>query len=90
MNLPPPKTKLEAILMQRHLSQGDLIRMIKNNTGHYIGRDRISRITTGKSIRYNLETAIMIANALGVQIEDIIELKVEDIKQIKEKKRKKM
>jgi DNA-binding Xre family transcriptional regulator len=70
-----PKTKLEAILFSRNLKQGDLRRMILNNSGFMLGRDRISKICTGRMIKYNLETAVMIAEALDVKVDDIIELK---------------
>ena len=50
-----PKTKLEAILFSRNLKQGDLRRMILNNSGFMLGRDRISKICTGRMIKYNLK-----------------------------------
>jgi len=70
-----PKTKLEAILFSRNLKQGDLRRMILNNSGFMLGRDRISKICTGRMKKYNLQTAVMIAEALEVKVDDIIELK---------------
>lgn len=67
-------TKLENILRERNLSQGDLIRLVKQRTGFRVGRDRISKICTGILINYHLETAVMISEALEVPIQDIVEL----------------
>lgn len=71
-------TKLESILLERSLSQGDLMRLIYQRSGFKIGRDRISKICTGRLKNYTMETAVMIAEALDVPVDDIIELK--DIK----------
>ena len=79
------ETKLEQILIDRNMSQGDLVRLIKEKTksektpdGFKIGRDRISKICTGRLKNYTIETAVMIAEALEIPVDDIIELK--DIK----------
>jgi len=69
-----PKTKLEAILREKKITQGDLRRMIIDKYGLLIGRDRISKICTGRMKKYNIETAVMIAEALEVNVQDIIEL----------------
>jgi hypothetical protein len=61
--------------MDRELSQGDLRRMIKRKSGFVIGRDRISKICTGKTKTYNLLTGVLIAEALDIKIDEIIELK---------------
>jgi DNA-binding Xre family transcriptional regulator len=71
-------TKLEQILSERNLSQGDLIRMIKKRSGFKIGRDRVSKIYTGRLTNYTMVTAVIISEALGVTIDEIVELK--DIK----------
>lgn len=71
----PAKTKLEAILRKKKLTQGDLRRMIRDKSGFLIGRDRISKICTGRMKKYNIETAVMIAEALEVNVDDIIELR---------------
>jgi DNA-binding Xre family transcriptional regulator len=60
------------------MSQGDLMRLIQQRSGFRIGRDRISKICTGRLKNYTMETAVMIAEALEVSIDDITELK--DIK----------
>jgi DNA-binding Xre family transcriptional regulator len=68
-------TKLEQILLERGLSQGDLVRLIKEKSGFKIGRDRISKICTGRMRNYTLETATMIAEALDLRVDDINELR---------------
>jgi DNA-binding Xre family transcriptional regulator len=70
----PPKTKIEAILRKKKITQGDLRRIIRDKSGFLIGRDRISKICTGRMKKYNLETAVMISEALEVKVDDIIEL----------------
>lgn len=66
-------TKIESILFEKDMSQGDLKRKIFELHGHDIGRDRISRICCGKLKNYRLNTAVMISDALGVSIDDIAE-----------------
>jgi hypothetical protein len=68
-------TKLETILEKRNMSQGDLMRLIKKNSGFKMGRDRISKICSGKMTNYMLETAVLIAEALKLKVDKIIELK---------------
>lgn len=72
------ETKLEKILRERGLSQGDLMRLIKAKSGFKIGRDRISKICTGRLQNYTVETARLISEALGVTMDEIVDLK--DIK----------
>ena len=68
-------TKLELLLQERGMSQGDLMRLIKDKSGFKIGRDRISKICTGRLKNYTLETAVMISEALEVPVDEIVELK---------------
>ncbi len=68
-------TKIEAILKSREMTQGDLVRLIEKNTGFKIGRDRISMICTGRLKNYTIETAVMIAQALEVSVDSIIDIK---------------
>jgi DNA-binding Xre family transcriptional regulator len=68
------RTKIELILKQRNLSQTDLQRLIQKKSGFKIGRDRISKIVSGKIKNYTLETAKMISESLNVTIDDIVEL----------------
>jgi transcriptional regulator with XRE-family HTH domain len=74
------ETKIEQILQQRGLSQGDLMRLIRSKSGFKIGRDRISKICTGRLTNYTVETAVMIAEALEVPVGEILELK--DIRKV--------
>jgi len=67
------ETKIEQILRERNLSQGDLVRLIKAKSGFKIGRDRISKICTGRLTNYTVETAKMISEALEVSMESIVE-----------------
>lgn len=67
-------TKIEKILTERNLSQGDLVRLIKAKSGFKIGRDRISKICTGKLKNYTIETAKMISEALEVTMDDIVDI----------------
>ena len=67
-------TKLEQILDKRNMSQGDLMRLIKKRSGFKMGRDRISKICSGKMTNYMVETAVLIAEALNLKVDKIIEL----------------
>ena len=69
------QTKLELLLQERGMSQGDLMRLIRDKSGFKIGRDRISKICTGRLKNYTLETAVMISEALEVSVDQIVELK---------------
>lgn len=68
-------TKLQQILNERNLLQGDLIRMIYKKSGFKMGRERISRICSGNLTNFHIESAVMIAEALDVEVDKIIELK---------------
>jgi transcriptional regulator with XRE-family HTH domain len=68
------KTKIEKLLEERNMSQGDLMRLVKEKSGFKIGRDRISKICTGRLTNYTVETAKMLAEALDVSMDDIVEL----------------
>lgn len=73
-----PKTKLHAILIQREMSQEELRRIIKEQSGENIGSDRISRIVNGQLTNYFTHTAKLISKALSVRIEDILEDNTKD------------
>jgi hypothetical protein len=68
-------TKIQTILQLRNMSQGDLIRIILKKSGFKMGRDRISMICTGRLKNYTVETAVMLAEALDVPINSIVEIK---------------
>jgi hypothetical protein len=57
------------------MSQGDLMRLIRDKSGFKIGRDRISKICTGRLKNYTLETAVMISEALEIPVDEIVELR---------------
>jgi DNA-binding Xre family transcriptional regulator len=56
------------------------MRLIRSKSGFKIGRDRISKICTGRLTNYTVETAVMIAEALEVPVGEILELK--DIRKV--------
>lgn len=68
------KTKLETLLIQREMSNEELRRTILEQSGENIGSDRISRIVNGQLTNYYVHTANLIAKALSVPIEAIIEV----------------
>lgn len=65
-------TKIKKILIQRELTQTDLYDLIREN-GEEIGKDRINKIVKGTITNYHLKTAVILADALGVKIDDIAE-----------------
>ncbi len=65
-------TKIQKILIERGLTQTDLYQLIKEG-GNEIGKDRINRIVNGKLINFHTNTAKILANALGVKIDDVVE-----------------
>lgn len=74
------QTKLEKLLQDKNVTQGELIRLIKEKSGFKCDRAYISRICTGIQRNYTVETAVMIAEALStpehtVTINDIVDIK---------------
>jgi DNA-binding Xre family transcriptional regulator len=67
-------TKLAKLLEDRGWTQRDLQREIFELYNFKIGDDRISRMVNGKLLNYHLHTARMIADALQVTIDDIVEI----------------
>ena len=67
-------TKLAAILTERGMTQSDLQRAIVLKFDFKIGDDRISKLYNGKVKNYQLRTAKIIAETLGVTIDDISEV----------------
>jgi|TARA_B100001248_G_C27395192_1_gene465089 DNA-binding Xre family transcriptional regulator len=65
-------TKINKILIERGLTQTDLFELIKSN-GNSIGKDRINRIVNGKLTNYHTNTAKILAQALGVSLDDIVD-----------------
>lgn len=65
-------TKIQKILIERGLTQTDLYELIKDG-GNEIGKDRINRIVNGKLTNFHTNTAKILANALGVKLDDVVE-----------------
>ena len=72
-------TKLEQLMLDKQITQGEIIERIKKKTGIKIGRDRISRMASGTLHNYTIETAVLVADALGVKIGSIVDLTVQKI-----------
>jgi hypothetical protein len=66
-------TKLQNILNDNNMTQAQLIEMIRLRTGRVIGKDRISKICSGRITNYSLFTANTISRALGIPIDTFIE-----------------
>jgi DNA-binding Xre family transcriptional regulator len=66
-------TKLAYILIEKNMTQRDLQRAIIDEYGIKIGDDRISKMVSGKLTNYHINTARIVANTLGVSIDDIVE-----------------
>lgn len=71
-------TKLARILMLRGMTQQELYDLIKERTGTEIQLYRISTMVNGKLKNYKVSTARLIAQALGVPTDSIIEDHFED------------
>lgn len=66
-------TKLQTILTEKGMSQRDLQKAIKTKHNVLLGDDRISRLVNGIIRNYHTNTAKIIADTLGVKMDDIIE-----------------
>lgn len=67
-------TKLYKILADRGLSQKELYELIiKENDGNKVSMYILNEIINGKRKNYHINTAILIANALDVPIDDIVD-----------------
>lgn len=71
-------TKLAKILMLRGMTQQELYELVKNQTGSEIQLYRISTMVNGKLKNYKVSTARLLASALGVSTDAIIEDHFED------------
>lgn len=69
---PKTQTKLSKILTEKGLTQRQLRILIYQKTGQRLGEDRISKIATGKLTNIQTKTAKLIADALDVQVDDVI------------------
>jgi len=66
-------TKLQQILEEKKMSQADLIKLIKDNTGIEFDKGNMSRIVNGVKTNFTIETARIISEALKVTFDDIID-----------------
>jgi hypothetical protein len=67
-------TKLYMILSERRMSQKDLYELIiKENNGNKVTMYILNGIINGKRTNFHINTAILIANALDVPIDDIVD-----------------
>jgi len=66
-------TKLAKILIRKKMSQRDLQRAIFDKCNVFIADDRISKMVNGILTNYHVNTAKILADALEVKIDDIIE-----------------
>lgn len=76
-------------MLDKGITQGEVIEKIKNKTGIKIGRDRISRMASGIIYNYTVETAVLVADALGVKVGQIIDLtpkKIVELRKLNPKK----
>jgi transcriptional regulator with XRE-family HTH domain len=67
-------TKLYKILSDRSMTQKDLHKLIgESNNGKSISMYILNEIVNGKRKNYNINTAILISNALNLPIDDIVD-----------------
>jgi transcriptional regulator with XRE-family HTH domain len=69
-------TKLQKLLDDHNLTQGDFIKKIKEKTGFRFDRGNISKLISGKSKNYTIKTAIIISKTLNCKIDDFVEKKL--------------
>jgi DNA-binding Xre family transcriptional regulator len=66
-------TKLHLLLIKRQMTNRDLRNAIYEKHGIVIGEDRISKMVNGKLTNIHVNTAKIIADTLGVMIDDVVE-----------------
>jgi transcriptional regulator with XRE-family HTH domain len=66
-------TKIQLLLRNRGLTQTDLFNLIKDSKHKNIGQDRINKLVLGNQKNYTIETAKILADVLGVKLDDIVE-----------------
>lgn len=79
-------TKLQKILNNNGLTQGDLILKIERKYGMRFTRSYVSKICAGVITNYTIRTALILSETLGCKLDDLIdpeikkEMKVEIVK----------
>jgi hypothetical protein len=66
-------TKLKVLLFDRQITQVELQELILSKTGKQWGRDRICNYVNGNISTMTTKSALIIAQALGVNVSDIID-----------------
>jgi len=67
-------TKLFKILYERGMTQKDLFDLIKEtNNGKTVPVYIINEMVNGKKKNYNINTAILISNALNIKIDELVD-----------------
>jgi transcriptional regulator with XRE-family HTH domain len=66
-------TKLQNILNDKNLTQGDFINKVKDKFGNTFTRSYVSKICAGIITNYTLKTAIIISETLNVSVDDIVD-----------------
>ena len=64
-------TKLKAILVKRSINQTELIEAIEKKHGIKLQHSAISKIVSGARKKYSLKTCYLIADSLGLTMNDI-------------------
>jgi transcriptional regulator with XRE-family HTH domain len=88
-------TKLQKLLNNNGLTQGDLILKIQQKYGIELTRSYVSKICAGVITNYTVRTALIFSETLGVKLDDIIdteakkEMKKEIAKKLEMKANKK-
>jgi len=72
-------TKLQKILNEKNLTQGDFILQVQYKYGLVFTRSYISKVCSGIITNYTVKTALIISDTLGVGLEDIIDTKSKKI-----------
>jgi DNA-binding Xre family transcriptional regulator len=65
-------TKLQQLLIDKEMTQRDLQRAILEKQNVFIGDDRISKLVNGVQKNVTMKTAKLVADTLGVKIDDIV------------------
>lgn len=72
-------TKLQKILNEKNLTQGDFILQVQSKYGLVFTRSYVSKLCSGIITNYTVKTALIISDTLGVGLDDIIDTKSKKI-----------
>jgi transcriptional regulator with XRE-family HTH domain len=68
-------TRIQKILNDKGLTQGDLINNIEQKYGVKFTRSYVSKICSGLIANYTIRTALILSETLGVKVHDIVDTK---------------